>query len=206
MLVRWYQGGAFLPFFRAHAHIDTKRREPYLLEDPYKSMVRDILRLRYSLLPVWYTAFREASVSGIPVIRYVPSKSEVICQVFNVPLYHSPHYVVFPRDPKGFDIDDQYFVGGSGLLVKPVTKPDITEVDIYLPEDQVCDNVILMTCQPPTNPTYPRYTMTTLITRYSVAPHQGKMSRCLRRSKRFRFSFGEGPSYPFALVLGDPHH
>lgn len=69
MLVRWYQVGAFAPFFRAHAHIDTKRREPYLLEEPHKSMVRDIIRLRYSMLPIWYTAFRHASVTGIPVLR-----------------------------------------------------------------------------------------------------------------------------------------
>jgi alpha 1,3-glucosidase len=32
MLVRWYQVGAFMPFFRAHGHIDTKRREPYLFD------------------------------------------------------------------------------------------------------------------------------------------------------------------------------
>ena len=69
MLVRWYQVGAFQPFFRAHAHIDTKRREPYLIEEPYKSMLRDILRLRYTMLPIWYTAFREASVTGIPILR-----------------------------------------------------------------------------------------------------------------------------------------
>jgi alpha 1,3-glucosidase len=71
MLVRWYQVGAFAPFFRAHGHIDTRRREPYLLEDPHKSMVRDILRLRYSLIPVWYTAAREASATGVPSMRYV---------------------------------------------------------------------------------------------------------------------------------------
>lgn len=71
MLVRWYVVGAFSPFFRAHAHIDTKRREPYLLEEPYKSLVRDILRLRYSMLPVWYTAFRETSENGVPILRCV---------------------------------------------------------------------------------------------------------------------------------------
>lgn len=69
MLVRWYQVGAFAPFFRAHAHIDTKRREPYLQDEPYKSILRDILRLRYSLLPVWYTAARAASATGIPSMR-----------------------------------------------------------------------------------------------------------------------------------------
>ena len=69
MLVRWYAVGVFSPFFRAHAHIDTKRREPYLLDEPHKSIVRDMLRLRYAMLPVWYTAFREASVRGLPVVR-----------------------------------------------------------------------------------------------------------------------------------------
>lgn len=69
MLVRWYQSGAFHPFFRAHAHIDTKRREPYLFEEPTRGYLRDYLRLRYSLLPAWYTAFFHASLSGTPIIR-----------------------------------------------------------------------------------------------------------------------------------------
>ncbi|KAG9073924.1 hypothetical protein FRC06_011070, partial [Ceratobasidium sp. 370] len=111
MLVRWYQVGAFAPFFRAHAHIDTKRREPYLLDEPYRGMVRDILKLRYSMLPVWYTAFRETSVTGMPVLR--------------------PHYVMFPKDKQGFAIDDQYFIGNSGLLIKPVTDPDVEKIDPY---------------------------------------------------------------------------
>jgi alpha-glucosidase (family GH31 glycosyl hydrolase) len=71
MLTRWYHVGIFSPFFRAHAHIDTKRREPYLLDEPYKTIVKDAIRLRYNLLPVWYTAFREASTTGLPVVRWV---------------------------------------------------------------------------------------------------------------------------------------
>jgi alpha-glucosidase (family GH31 glycosyl hydrolase) len=71
MLVRWYWVGAFSPFFRAHAHLDSKRREPYLLDEPHKSTVRNILRLRYALLPVWYTAFHDTSVTGLPLLRYV---------------------------------------------------------------------------------------------------------------------------------------
>lgn len=120
MLVRWYQLGIFSPFFRAHAHIDTKRREPYLLEEPYKSIVRDLLRLRYSMLPVWYTAFREASTTALPVLR--------------------PHFVMFPKDEAGFAIDDQYFIGSSGILVRPVTQKDVEQVSVYLPENQVCSS------------------------------------------------------------------
>nr|BAV90144.1 alpha-glucosidase [Pholiota microspora] len=117
MLVRWYQVGAFAPFFRAHAHIDTKRREPFLLDEPYKGIVKDILRLRYTLLPMWYTQFRETTVTGMPILR--------------------PQFIMFPKDKAGFDMDDQYYIGSSGLLVKPVTEKDAREAKVYFAEDQV---------------------------------------------------------------------
>ncbi len=94
MLVRWYQVGAMAPFFRAHAHIDTKRREPYLLDQPYKDIVRDILRLRYTMLPVWYTAFRETTVTGLPVLRFVLVLS---CLVGVTELYFQPALCYVPR-------------------------------------------------------------------------------------------------------------
>jgi alpha 1,3-glucosidase len=71
LLVRWYQAGAFMPFFRAHAHIDTKRREPYLFDEPIRGYLRDAVRLRYQMLPVWYNAFYDASIGGYPIMRYV---------------------------------------------------------------------------------------------------------------------------------------
>ncbi|KAK2464434.1 hypothetical protein APHAL10511_003582 [Amanita phalloides] len=117
MLVRWYQVGIFSPFFRAHAQHNTKRREPYLLKEPFKGMVKDLLKLRYSMLPIWYTGFREASVNGLPVLR--------------------PQYVVFPKDKKGFEIDDQYYIAGSGLLVKPVAEAGAKQASVYLAEEQV---------------------------------------------------------------------
>ncbi|TIC73206.1 glycoside hydrolase family 31 protein [Wallemia mellicola] len=110
-LVRWYQTGAFHPFFRAHAHIDTKRREPYVLDEPYQSIVREVLRLRYSLLPVWYTSFRENTQTGLPILR--------------------PQFVVHPSDAGGFDIDDQFYISDSGLLVKPVVHEGAQSVDVY---------------------------------------------------------------------------
>lgn len=54
LLVRWYQAGAFQPFFRAHAHIDCKRREPWLFSDSTKSAIRKAVRQRYAFLPYWY--------------------------------------------------------------------------------------------------------------------------------------------------------
>lgn len=33
LFTRWYQAGAFTPFFRGHAHLDTKRRVSYAVLD-----------------------------------------------------------------------------------------------------------------------------------------------------------------------------
>ena len=48
-----------------------------------------------------------------------------------------PQYVVFPKDEAGFAVDDQFYVGNSGLLVKPVTEQGVTETPVYIAEDQV---------------------------------------------------------------------
>lgn len=116
LLTRWYQAGAFYPFFRGHAHIDTRRREPYIPGPPYTGIITQALRLRYQLLPAWYTAFHTASTTGAPIVR--------------------PHYYVHPSDPAGFSIEDQFFLGDTGLLVKPVTTEGASSVDIYLPPGQ----------------------------------------------------------------------
>src|ERR1700721_2735210 len=49
-----------------------------------------------------------------------------------------PQYVAFPRHRPGFSIDDQYFIGDSGLLVKPITQQGASEASVYLSEDNVC--------------------------------------------------------------------
>lgn len=46
-------GSAYHPFFRAHAHLDSKRREPFLFEEIYKSAMRTAILQRYLLLPYW---------------------------------------------------------------------------------------------------------------------------------------------------------
>ncbi|KAI1818178.1 glycoside hydrolase family 31 protein [Poronia punctata] len=114
---RWYQAGAFYPFFRGHAHIDARRREPFMLAEPYRGIVTSALRLRYSLLPAWYTAFHEAHTEGSPIIR--------------------PMYWTHPGAEGGFGVDNQFFVGSTGILVKPVVEEGKRTEDVYIPDDQV---------------------------------------------------------------------
>lgn len=109
---RWYQAGAFLPFFRAHAHIDTKRREPWLYGPQTLELVREAIRKRYSLLPFWYTQFYIHNQTGEPVIR--------------------PLWVEFTSERAVFTIDNEYLIGNS-TLVRPVTDPGVSEVSVYFP-------------------------------------------------------------------------
>ena len=111
-MIRWYQAGVWLPFFRQHAHIETKRREPWTYDKETMDINREALRLRYSYLPLWYTLFREHELSGSPVIR--------------------PIWAHYPTESESFTIDDQLLVGDA-ILVKPVVHASANDVSVYFP-------------------------------------------------------------------------
>lgn len=112
LLTRWYQAGAFQPFFRAHAHLDSKRREPYLLPEENVAVIRAAIRARYSYLPYWYTLFFTSEKDGAAVMR--------------------PLWVEFPKERSTFSIDDNFMIGNA-LLVRPVTEQGATNANVYFP-------------------------------------------------------------------------
>lgn len=112
LVERWYQLGSFLPFFRAHAHIDTKRREPWLFPESTRLIIREALRMRYSYLPFWYTQFYEHERDGAPIMR--------------------PMLMQYPLDKKAFALDTQFMVGDA-LLVRPALEKGVQSVEVYLP-------------------------------------------------------------------------
>lgn len=112
LFYRWYQAGAFQPFFRSHAHIDTKRREPWLFSEDVKLIIRNAIRKRYSYLPFWYTMFYEHERSGLPIMR--------------------PLLTQYPLDKNTYALDDEYMLSDK-LLVRPVTQKGVSKVDVYFP-------------------------------------------------------------------------
>jgi len=130
LFIRWMQAGAYQPFFRGHAHHDSKRREPWTYDDDDKNKsyeksdggypvlikLRKAAMTRYALLPFWYTIFREAGVTGMPVMRTM--------------------WMQYPNVEALFAVDDQYMIG-SDLLVKPVTAPGVTESQVQFPTDDI---------------------------------------------------------------------
>ena len=76
------------------------------------AVIRDAVRIRYELLPLWYTVFYESTQTGLPVMR--------------------PVWLEFPRDKNTYEMEDQFIVGNS-LMVKPVTEQYATTTQLYLP-------------------------------------------------------------------------
>lgn len=113
LLARWTQVGALTPLFRNHSAVDTPRQEPWLFGEVVERVCREAIELRYRLLPYLYTAMREASASGLPMLRALP-------------LVHPDDETIRRTDPLGF------YVGGH-LLAYPVVEKGQREREVYLP-------------------------------------------------------------------------
>eukprot|EP00611_Tribonema_gayanum_P025598 TRINITY_DN586_c0_g1_i2.p1 TRINITY_DN586_c0_g1~~TRINITY_DN586_c0_g1_i2.p1 ORF type:complete len:713 (-),score=185.56 TRINITY_DN586_c0_g1_i2:580-2718(-) len=112
LFTRWMQAGAYQPFFRSHAHHDSKRREPWVFGEPWTSRIRAAIMARYALLPYWYTLFAQAHRDGMPPMRAL--------------------WIQYPADAATFAMDDQWLVGAD-LLAKPVTTEGASTVEVYFP-------------------------------------------------------------------------
>jgi alpha 1,3-glucosidase len=114
LLTRWNQAAAYQPFFRGHAHHDSARREPWVFGEPTTSRIRAAIRERYSLLPYVYTLFHACHASGMPVMR--------------------PLWAHFTQEPQSFSEEEQFLLGDA-LLVKPVTEEGVEATHVFLPSD-----------------------------------------------------------------------
>ena len=74
LMIRWYQAAVWQPFFRSHAHIDTKRREPWVFGDDKMAYMRDAIKTRYNILPLYYTLFYELEKAWSLTQLYLPFK------------------------------------------------------------------------------------------------------------------------------------
>lgn len=113
LLVRWTQLGAFMPFFRNHAAVGTRPQEPWAFGPEYERIARAYIGLRYRLMPYVYTLFREASETGLPLMR--------------------PLFMEYPGDEEAVRVSDE-FLFGRDILVAPVYEHDVRHRAVYLPE------------------------------------------------------------------------
>jgi alpha-glucosidase len=112
LLARWTQVGALTPFFRNHSALGTAPQEPWAFGEPYESICRRWIELRYELLPYIYTAAWQAARCGLPMMR--------------------PLALAFPTDFRTYNLDDQFLLGDA-LLAAPVGYPGQRSRRVYLP-------------------------------------------------------------------------
>jgi len=137
LYLRWFQFAAFCPLFRAHGRT-WKLRLPWgwntgdpgpvevrnydgaatpdaseLHNAAVEPICRKYLELRYRMLPYLYSAVRECTATGVPIMRAL--------------------WLHYPRDAKAVACGDQY-LWGRDVLVAPVVEQGAKSRRVYLPQ------------------------------------------------------------------------
>jgi len=137
LYLRWFQFGAFCTLFRCHGRTWKLRLpwgwntgdpgpieisnykgaatpDPSELHNPQVEVIcRKYLDLRYRMLPYLYSAVRESTKMGVPVMRAL--------------------WLHYPDDPRAVSCGDQYLWGKS-VMVAPVVEKDAVSRRVYLPK------------------------------------------------------------------------
>jgi alpha-glucosidase len=113
LLVRWTQIGCFSPFFRNHAAVWAKNQEPWSFDSRTLELCREIIKVRYSLLPYMYT--------------------EYVHSVFNRASYIKGLFMEYSEARAR--LSDDTFMCGRSLVVAPVVQPGAVGRHVWLPKD-----------------------------------------------------------------------
>jgi alpha-glucosidase len=68
---KWIAVGAFYPFCRAHASVESRSQEPWVFGPEIENVSRTALERRYRLLPYIYTVAFNSSLTGEPIMQPV---------------------------------------------------------------------------------------------------------------------------------------
>lgn len=114
LLLRWLEFGIFTPLMRNHSAIGTRKQEAYQFGDT--TDFRNIIRIRYALIPYLYSEFMKA--------------------VLEDKMYFRPLAFDYPEDTHAKRVEDQLMVG-EGLMIAPVYTQNAVGRYVYLPEEML---------------------------------------------------------------------
>ncbi|PKX97921.1 glycosyl hydrolase, family 31 [Aspergillus novofumigatus IBT 16806] len=129
LYVRWFQWATFLPFMRTHGsrkcnvqNAYTCNNEPWSYGEENTPIIVSYIQLRYQLKTYIQAVFEQFHQTGMSIMR--------------------PLYMDFERtDPQiakmtreNVNATTQQYMFGPRLLVTPVTLPNATEWEVYLPQ------------------------------------------------------------------------
>ena len=115
LFTRWIQLGTFAPFMRAHSAGDTAEREPWSFGEPFTSINRKFIELRYRLMPYLYSVFWEHHRYGFPILRPM---------------------VMLEQEEMSNNYREDEFGFGDKILVCPILEQGAISRMVYLPKGQ----------------------------------------------------------------------
>ena len=118
MYTRWLQYGVFSPIFRTHWNKSEVTEKRFWMHPDHFPMMKDAVRLRYTLSPYVYNAARQAYDTGICICR---------------PLYYDA-----PEEERSYTYSYEYFFGDdilSTCISMPVDSlTSLASKDLWFPE------------------------------------------------------------------------
>ena len=112
--LRWLALGIFNPLMRNHSALGTKDQEYFRYKN--KDIFRNLLRLRYALIPYLYSEYRKA--------------------IENDDMMFKPLAFVYRDDKTAQFVEDQLILGDS-IMIAPVYEPNAPGRYVYLPENML---------------------------------------------------------------------
>ena len=112
LMMRWVEFGIFTPLFRNHSALGTREQELYRFDR--KEDFKNLIELRYALIPYIYEEFVKAAEKN--------------------GMYMMPLSFAYREDERCREIEDQILVGET-LMIAPVYEQNKTGRYVYLPEE-----------------------------------------------------------------------
>lgn len=111
LVLRWLELGIFMPLMRNHSAMGTRRQEAYRFENT--ESFKNIIHIRYGLLPYLYSEYMKAALSD--------------------GMYCRPLAFAYPEDEQAKRVEDQLLIGES-IMIAPVYEQNAKGRYVYLPE------------------------------------------------------------------------
>jgi alpha-glucosidase len=111
LVLRWLEFGIFTPLMRNHSAMGTRRQEVYQFES--LDAFRNIIGIRYGLLPYLYSEYMKAALRDEMMFR--------------------PLAFDYPEDAFAPQVEDQLLLG-DGMMLAPVYQQNAEGRYVYLPE------------------------------------------------------------------------
>ncbi|ASY52342.1 glycoside hydrolase family 31 protein [Clostridium perfringens] len=113
LFIRWMEMGPFIPIFRNHSNMYTRRQEPWAFGPRAEKIAKKSIELRYELLPYIYDLYYISHKEGLPIFR--------------------PMIMEYEKDMNLLNMREQFMLG-KNMLVAPVLYEGERSKTVYLPK------------------------------------------------------------------------